>query len=352
MAVSHTDYSFWANLETWTLKEAIDILTNHRMFGVSGDEADVHIIKAKTRFNVWGMLTANIITFAADPSNIKYQSVTAPSTNWGTPFPVAELADELQTAVDVHKLLRWASAENISVPLELRTLLRVNPTMAANKADKAVVANLAEDSRCFQGYLFQETAAGWNLQFGDVRLSGVKDKVGLGYIRMLIASPGDKISVIELERKAGVTDAEGLQDYDQDGYVKEAESACGGVDAWETIDVTAKGEYRRRLEEIAAKIKDARATDSQAQVKALIEEAEFIEKELKAGSFRPKDPEIEKIRKRVRKCIDEAILSIGKLEGMCSYNEKPLSSHLKRYIRKGSFCSYTLERGESPEWTF
>jgi hypothetical protein len=191
------------------------------------------------------------------------------------------------------------------------------------------------------------------MQYEDVVLLGVKGLVGMAYIKVLLENPGVKIGVLDLQRLAGDSDIGGQQGYAQDCYGDDdAESTGGGVAAWEALDTTAKGSYRNRLEVIAAEVKNARNAGDQTKVGALIKEAEFIQKALQQGSFKPKDPEIDKNRKRVAKTINYAIANIGKLEKLCGFNDKPMSRHLSRYIETGSFCSYTAGDDNLPSWRF
>ena len=217
--------------------------------------------------------------------------------------------------------------------------------------ESEVVTELSQSNIACQQYKFEKTVKGWNLQFGDAVLIGVKDWLGMTYIKTLLGSPGEKISVLDLQRIAGESGNGGQQVCEQDGCSGDgAGREGGGVEAWEIIDVTAKGSYLNRLEIIAAEIKHARNAGNQANVDALVKEAEFIQKELQKGSFKPKDPDIDKNRKRVLKSITDAIVNIRKLEVLCVFNDKPISSHLKRYIQTGSYCTYTAQIENLAVW--
>jgi hypothetical protein len=219
--------------------------------------------------------------------------------------------------------------------------------------ESEVVTVLPQSNDAYQQYRFEKTVKGWNLQFGDALLIGVKDWLGMTYIKTLLGCPGEKISVLDLQRIAGESGNVGQQDCEQDGCGGDGvESEGGGVAAWEIIDPTAKGSYLTRLAVIDVEIKDARNAGNQTKIAALIEEAKFIQKELQQGSFKPKDPEIDKNRKRVTKSITDAIANIRKLEALCSFNDKPISSHLKRYIQTGSNCTYMAEMENLPVWKF
>lgn len=200
---------------------------------------------------------------------------------------------------------------------------------------------------------FEKTGKGWNLRYGDAVLVGVKDWLGMTYIKNLLENPGVKIGVLDLQQMAGYCGDDGEEDYEQDHSSDDADNpSSGGISAWEAVDATARGSYRNRLEVIAAEVKDALDAGNETKVATLREEAAFIQKELQQGSFKSKDPEIDKSRKRVTKAIIDTIKNIGKLEGICGYGDKPISGHLKRHINTGSFCSYTVIADKLPDWRF
>jgi len=205
-----------------------------------------------------------------------------------------------------------------------------------------------------QQYRFEKVGTAWNLQYGDAVLVGVKDWLGMTYLKTLLQNPGVKVSVFDLQQLAGDGDNDGRQDDEQDGYDYGDDDSGngGGVAAWETIDSTAKGAYRNRLEVIAIEIEAARNAGDKTKVSALIKEAQIIQKALQQGSFKPKDPVIETNRKRVAKVLTDTLNNIRKLEDAYNYNDHPISGHLKRYIKKGAFCSYIVDAAKLPTWRF
>jgi hypothetical protein len=203
-------------------------------------------------------------------------------------------------------------------------------------------------------YRFEKVGTAWNLQYGDAVLVGVKDWLGMTYLKTLLQNPGVKVSVLDLQQLAGDGDNDGRQVDEQDGYDYGDDDSGngGGVAAWETIDSTAKGAYRNRLEVIAIEIEAARNAGDKTKVGALIKEAQIIQKALQQGSFKPKDPVIETNRKRVAKVLTDTLKNIRKLEDAYNYNDHPISGHLKRHIKKGAFCSYIVDAAKLPAWRF
>jgi hypothetical protein len=221
-------------------------------------------------------------------------------------------------------------------------------------------------------YCFMKIGNGWNLRFEDAVLNGVKDTFGMNYIKTLLESPGHKVSVYTLqglatpstyltvdegdENKNMLGDSE-MQDSDETEFEVEhnkcdLKARC--VSAWEKLDVTAINNYKERLQEIEAKIAAEYNSSSRnkTRIKRLEDEQQAIEVQLSEASYRSKDPDLEKNRKRVSKNISDTLKIIIKLEARSGYYDKPISKHLNRYIRKGSNCSYMAEGENLPAWKF
>lgn len=221
-------------------------------------------------------------------------------------------------------------------------------------------------------YYFELTGKSWNLQYDDVRLNGVKHSVGMDYIKYLLQRPGSKVGVVDLDVYVGAGDREldePAQDEPQDNANLNSDDEMHGIDysdvandytpnchntAWDAIDPQSVRENEDRLAQIDAEIKAARsgASFNRSRVKRLEDEQAAIELYLKDANSKPKDPQIEKIRKRILKAVKDTIAKIRRLEEMCNYNDKLLSNHLSRNIKTGSYCSYMAEGDNLPPWKF
>lgn len=243
--------------------------------------------------------------------------------------------------VDIAKLKRFLLGQETA---EIATVSKDAPVQKV-KAEEVISE---QTKRVNHGFRFEKRGAVWSLEYEDIKLQGVKDWVGLGYIKHLLQNPRKQIGVIDLQRLVGDEHPEGHRE--PDVYEEVEDAQCGGINAWEELDDTAKADYCKRLQSIEVEIRAARKANVSDVVEKLLQEAKMIERELKSSSFRPKDPEIEKNRKRVTKAIKDAIANIMGLEEYQNRNDRPLSAHLKRYIRTGSFCSYCIEDAELPPW--
>ncbi|MEA5115661.1 MAG: hypothetical protein VB050_16715 [Geobacteraceae bacterium] len=204
-------------------------------------------------------------------------------------------------------------------------------------------------------YRFEETDKGWYIQFEDVSLPGVKNLLGMQYIKVLLQNPGQKIDVVKLQQLVGCREFQDIDSGAEYGKYKDVDDNVNLWDrssGWEMSDRKAVEAYIERIQKINVLIDDARKNHDGSEIGKLIGEKDALEKMIKEATFRPKDPELEKNRKRVHKSIKDTIKAIRKLEEICNYHDKPISGHLSRYIKTGASCSYAPQDDHIPSWTF
>lgn len=367
MATSQVDFSYWARLEVWSLKETIDILSNFIMSESINGEEEYHSSKAKTRFDLWCRLSSNIRIFSTELNNIDYQHIAGPRTPIDVPFIKTKLANELTTHVDVKKFLRWASSENLKLPRELKAALTCS--LEAKTVDGPNSITQPNNEVSSEEYQFEKVNGVWSIAYKDVVLKGVKSVLGLDIIKVLLQNPNTKFSVIHLQQltgthEVGSNEEGGYHGVEQDGWPDQSylnyspDSNNLQIDmsshSWAHSDDTAIKNYKGRIAEIDTLLEAARAGSAvnRSKIQRLEKEREEIEAHLAEANRRPKDPELEKHRKKITKNINEAIAKIGNLESMHGYNDKPISKHLNRHIRKGVCCSYEIDESVLPAWTF
>lgn len=144
----------------------------------------------------------------------------------------------------------------------------------------------------------------------------VRDVKGLGYIAVLLQSPGREAHVLEL---AGA----GMGDRSDGGAV---------------LDGQAKAEYGRRLGELEEELEQARAWSDTERAARLEEESELLTQELAQtiglrGRTRKFSSPAERARISVTKAIRTAIRLI-------EAQSPELAAHLDASIQTGRFCSY------------
>jgi hypothetical protein len=360
-------YCYWAKQVRWSVREALNLLTRYFVSRCTGDDEELGFIKSKKRKQYWWLVSNSINVFAVDESKIEYQDIIdAGNDGWylSDAGEVITRVDQDKTSVDAYQFIRWAFSEGIGLPYELICVIEDSSEEPGRKAEetrenaetKDVVADQAptaempcKETEC----RFQKTDKGWTLQYEGAKLPGVKDWLGLSYIKVLLSTPGVPINVFELQRMAGdsgdLQDLSRLEDWDRH---KDDNYTCGVDETWASLDPTAKTSYLDRLKVINIEMTDARKRQDQAKIDTLKKEAEFIQKALQEGASKSKDPEVELNRKRVLKAITDAIKNIGKLEEAFNYHDKPISRHLRRYIRTGAYCSYVPNADEPCEWVF
>src|SRR5206468_1150897 len=135
----------------------------------------------------------------------------------------------------------------------------------------------------------------WTLEFEE-RAVRLRDSRGLRFVATLLAAPGREFHVLDL-----------------------AAPAAGRVvvsDAGEAIDATARAACRRRAEELAAALDEARADGDQEGEARARQELDFIERELAAayglrGAARRLGDPAERARKAVSNRIRDTVVRIG-----------------------------------------
>lgn len=188
--------------------------------------------------------------------------------------------------------------------------------------------------------VFRREGDFWTIAY-DGALLRLRDIKGLRYIAMLLAAPGKEIHVLELAT-AGSERRDSAVDSDLPSRLP------GGLGP--VLDARAKAAYRRRLEELASELQEARDWSDPERAARLELEVDAVTAELTSavglgGRDRETASPAERARVSVTKAIQTALRSIGR--------ESPaLADHLTTSIRTGRFCSYAPRGAAAPSWTF
>jgi predicted ATPase len=170
----------------------------------------------------------------------------------------------------------------------------------------------------------------WTLTYEGV-VARLKDSKGLRDILRLLQTPGTEVAAIDLASGgsgARRTRASGSRDLDL------------GVegDVGETLDATARAEYRARLLDLEEAIDEADGHNDPERASRAREEREFLLGELRAAvglggrARRVLDP-AERARKAITGRIRDALIHVEAAHPRAGH-------HLRRSIRTGSFCVY------------
>lgn len=182
----------------------------------------------------------------------------------------------------------------------------------------------------------------WTVAY-EGQTSRLRNVKGLRYIATLLASPGRDVHVLELlGAVTGLADARARL---TDGELVPSRPADGGP----LLDEQAKREYRRRLEQLAEDLQEARDWGDTERAAGLEEEIDVVTQELTqaaglGGRDRTFSSPAEKARISVTKAIRTAIRLID--------NQCPaLAAHLDASIQTGRFCSYAPPGAAPPRWS-
>ncbi len=239
---------------------------------------DALVLEARTGTRQWGART-----------QLAYARLLRASGRAGD----VERADELV-----------ASARAIARELGLAPVLaQIEPTDAAS--DVAATAR-----RC----RFHRNGDAWELDYAGTRAT-VRHRVGMEYLRELLARPGDPVPVLELASARG--------------RAVLVERAGGPA-----IDRRAFAEVQRRIAEIEAEVDDhaARGATPSAALRAELAEC----RDYLATSGTDVLGTADRARPSVRKAIDRAIAAITEVHPV-------LGHHLRRHVETGRTCVYVPE---------
>ena len=206
-----------------------------------------------------------------------------------------------------------------------------------------------------QQYRFEKTAQSWNLQFGAVELIGVKNLVGMEYIKLLLCNPGVPVSVFEMQAMLNpdhIKAPEGNR-----GGNAEGEGDSDVYPTREDAKVKSKAKSLNTLKNRLLKLlQDRNGLDpdyDHMELEAIDNETARIELEVdKIRYSKDEDPEIKRNRDKISKNIGAALKNIKGLEEKKGYSDTPLFNYLDNHINTGSLCEYSPPKNNPPLWSF
>jgi predicted ATPase len=165
----------------------------------------------------------------------------------------------------------------------------------------------------------------WTVHFQG-RVARVKHVVGLDWLAVLLAHPGDEVYSLTL---SGV-------------------STDNAPSRTPLLDEQAKREYRGRLDELEALVHDAESAHDIERAAECRAEHDVLVRELSravglGGRDRPGTSDAERARVRTTKALRHAIAGLARVD-------VELGRHLESSVRTGSFCSYTPTLAEPITW--
>ena len=167
----------------------------------------------------------------------------------------------------------------------------------------------------------------------------MRDAKGLHHIARLLAHPGEYVAALDLLSHNG------------NGGSK-APLALAGIagDAGPVLDGRARSSYRRRLEDLEARLEEAERLNDVGGVSAARTEMTFIQDQLAAaiglgGRDRMASSDTERARLTVTKRIKGVL-------GHIERHHPALGDHLANSLRTGVLCVYLPAPEQRPRWLF
>jgi hypothetical protein len=181
---------------------------------------------------------------------------------------------------------------------------------------------------------FERSGAVWTIAYAGTAIQ-LQDAKGLRYLSELLRRPGSRLHVLDL---AAAVD--GVPARAAIGRPEEEGLRPGGPSVLPRgADARARGEYRRRFEEVQAELEEAEQANDLGRISQLRGELEMLSSELAAAyglEARTSPEPVERARKAVTNRI-RAVL------GELRRQHAPLWRHLSASLRLGTFCGYEPE---------
>lgn len=185
---------------------------------------------------------------------------------------------------------------------------------------------------------FRRSAAHWNIWFENEEAT-LNDGVGPRYLALLLANPGQRAHVIDMQLAEAVYSgrlrpAAHAGDAGEAGHrVRRSPSSSGG----DAADRIAIREYRVRLDQIDGELAQVEMRDP-ARAVELKEEADAVRQHMAAvvdlrGRLRPTADDDERARNSVGKALSRTLNVLWR-------RHPALARHLGRHLETGIFCVY------------
>ena len=167
----------------------------------------------------------------------------------------------------------------------------------------------------------------WTVRF-DARTVRLKDAKGMRLLARLLSDPGHEIHALDLTGAAGL---------------------IGGDDGGPVLDAAAKDAYRRRLNDLAEDLEEARRNNDLGRAARVEDEIDAVTDQLAGavglgGRDRRAASQSERARVAATRNLRAVIRRAGDVH-------PSLGRHLDMTIRTGTYCSYQPDPRVPVEWT-
>ena len=168
----------------------------------------------------------------------------------------------------------------------------------------------------------------------------LKDAKGLGYLRRLLAQPGQELHVVDLVAAGAPSDPR-----------RPAEPGAlhvGVDDAGAMLDSQAKAAYRQRLVELREEAEEAREWgDAEREERAEAEISALAQELSRAVGLHGRDRKAASASERARVNVTRAVKSA--IDRIAEQDAR-LGHHLASTVHTGTFCCYRPDPAATPDW--
>lgn len=181
----------------------------------------------------------------------------------------------------------------------------------------------------------------WTISFQGATFR-LKDAKGVGYLRRLLAHPGQELHAMDLVVGGSDRSPGRGQPGDPDAL------RLGAEDAGAMLDPQAKAAYRQRLVELREEAEEARQWgDAEREERAEAEIAVLAQELSRAVGLDGRDRKAASASERARVNVTRAVKSaIDRI----SEHDARLGHHLASTVHTGTFCSYRPDPESGPTW--
>jgi hypothetical protein len=193
-------------------------------------------------------------------------------------------------------------------------------------------------------YIFKKKLQAWHVRVNGTDLDGIKDSIGMAYLRQLLQYPNHSINVLELQGVVGyVVPQNDIQSRDEDNNEGNQLAIMDEIEQ-PLIDDTTRRQCQAELDDLRARL--LIAEENEDETADIQEDITTLQNYISGatalqGRERSFAGSLEKNRKSVSNAINMAIKNIITLEAIQMPASNGISDHLTRFIKKGTSCQYS-----------
>ena len=194
--------------------------------------------------------------------------------------------------------------------------------------------------KAFKEYLFRKAGEGFELSFNGRPSFFLKETVGLNYIYILLTNMNKPLSIQDI---ISFNNGGSEKGQNIDTYEDSVEKVTGNTNkAYSSDDMKL---VVKKLKELSEEYREANDRGNYDKAEELRYQIEKLQEYIRKSQNQKNDPELERMRTKVKNAINHAIQKIK------TYDSE-LAQHFEEKISTGYTCIYTLSPADKIEWKF